>query len=279
MLVSMDKILNKAAKEGYGVVAPNVFNAETVEAAYKAAIEAKSPLIMDCAGILDLELISEVVRFFSKRYPEVTAALNLDHGKDYEVAVKAIRNGFTSIMVDRSTLPFEENVKQVAEVVKMAHAVGVSVESELGHVGQGVTYDNDRDAGLTNVDEAVDYINQTGVDCLAVSVGTAHGRYIGTPHIDFNRLAELKAKCSVPLVLHGGSSSGDDNLRKAVEIGIAKVNIGTDLRTAGAIKVKENLVKAEFPNLAEIYADGTEGYKEMLKHYMMLFGCANRERT
>ena len=276
MFVSMDKILNKAAAEEYGVVAPNVYNLETVGAGFKAAIELKSPLIMDVYDALDLELIAEAAKFFSKRYPEVTVALNLDHGKSYEVAVKAIRYGFTSVMVDRSSLAFEDNIKQVREIVKMAHAIGVSVESELGHVGQGITYDNDRDNGLTKVSEAVEYINKTGVDCLAVAVGTAHGRYVGTPHLDFERLAELKAICKVPLVLHGGSSSGDENLKKAVGTGITKVNIGTDLKTAGALGAKEYLERTEFPSLIEMIDCGVEGYKEKIKHYMVLFGCNNR---
>lgn len=276
MLVPMHVILNKARKENYGVVAPNVYNPDTIKGAFEAARKLKSPLIMDCYELLDLELAGQLARFYSKRYPDVTAALNLDHGKSFDSAVKAIRYGFTSVMVDRSQLPFNENVMQTCEIVKMAHAVGISVESELGHVGQGVSYDADRDAGLTDTSEALDFVEKTGVDALAVAIGTAHGRYIGTPKLDFERLESLKKFVPIPLVLHGGSSTGDDNLRKAVEIGITKVNIGTDLRTNGALHVKKYLSDAEFPNLVEVYTAGLEGYKEMLKHYMVLFGSVNR---
>ncbi len=272
MLVSMEKVLNKAAAQGYGVVAPNVYNAATVEAAFQAADEFQSPLIMDVYDELDIEKIADAVQFFSKRYAHIATVLNLDHSKTYEVAVRAIRCGFTSIMADRSSLAFEENVRQVAEIVKMAHAVGVSVEAELGHVGQGVQYAQDRDAGLTRVEEAQTYIERTQVDALAVAVGTAHGRYVGTPSLDFERLADLKKRCSVPLVLHGGSSSGDANLKKAVETGISKVNIGTDLRTAGAAAVTEYLQGCEYPDYVKMIEAGQVGYKEMIQHYMTLFG-------
>ena len=278
MLVSMEKILNKAAQGGYGVVAPNVYNGATVEAAFKAADELRSPLILDVYDELDIEKIAEAVRFFSNRYSQVTAALNLDHSKTFQVAIRALRCGFTSLMVDRSSLPFEDNAREVAELVKISHAVGVSVEAELGHVGQGAQYTQDRDIGLTNVDEAVEYIQRTQVDALAVAVGTAHGRYMATPKLDFDRLAQLKKICTVPLVLHGGSSSGDENLKKAVETGITKVNIGTDLRMAGAKAVTEYLQGCDYPDYVQMINHGAVGYKEMIQHYMVLFGCDHKDQ-
>jgi fructose-bisphosphate aldolase class II len=277
MLVPMSVILNKVREEKYGIVAPNVYNVDTIEGAFQVAHELKSPLIMDCYEVLDLEMAAYMARFYSRRYPNVTTALNLDHGKSFDSAVRAIKYGFTSVMVDRSQLSFDENVRQTREIVKMAHAVGLSVEAELGCVGQGVSYDKDRDSGLTNVEEALEYVKKTEVDCLAVAIGTAHGRYIGTPKLDFERLESLRNAVPVPLVLHGGSSTGDENLQKAIQRGITKVNIGTDLRTNGALLAKEYLSKAEYPNLVEVYAEGTKGYKDMLKHYMTLFGSVNRE--
>jgi fructose-bisphosphate aldolase, class II len=277
MLVPMSVILNKVREEGYGIVAPNVYSADTIEGAFQSAHELKSPLIMDCYEVLDLEMAAYMAQFYSKRYPNVTTALNLDHGKSFDSAVRAIKYGFTSVMVDRSQLPFEENVRQTSEIVKMAHAVGLSVEAELGCVGQGESYDKDRDAGLTKVEEALEFVRKTEVDCLAIAIGTAHGRYIGMPKLDFERLESLREAVPVPLVLHGGSSTGDENLKKAVQNGITKVNIGTDLRTNGGILVKEYVSKAEYPNLVEVYAEGVKGYKEMLKHYMRLFGSVNRE--
>ena len=136
-------------------------------------------------------------------------------------------------MVDRSTLSFEDNVAQVADVVRIAHAVGVSVEAELGHVGQGVEYEATRDAGLTHPEEAAEFVERTGVDCLAVAVGTSHGVYKGTPHLEFDLLSTLASDLEIPLVLHGGSGTGDENLRRAVKTGIQKVNLYTDLGEAG----------------------------------------------
>lgn len=146
----------------------------------------------------------------------VPVAIQLDHGAKFSDAILAIRSGFTSIMVDRSSCPFEQNVAEVADLVRIAHSVGVSVEAELGHVGFGESYAADRDAGLTNVAEATEYVERSGCDALAVAIGTAHGIYKGVPHLDFDRLAELNAAVSIPLVLHGGSGSGDDNLVKAI---------------------------------------------------------------
>lgn len=276
MLVRMDVILNKAAEEGYGVVAPNVFNMESVKAVFEAASEMRAPVILDCSERFDLEVVAELTRYYDKKYPEVVAALNLDHGKTFAAAVRAIRAGFTSVMVDRSQAPFEDNVRETAEIVKMAHAVDVAVEAELGHVGQGVNYEKDRDAGLTRPEEAVEYVKRTSVDCLAVAIGTAHGRYVGTPRLDYDRLVKIKAALSIPLVLHGGSSTGDENLKKAVELGITKVNLFTDLSTAGTKNAKDYFAKEEYPNMVGLFQKASEGYKKMLKHYMTLFGSAGR---
>lgn len=276
MLISMNRILNEASKEGYGIAAPNVFNQDMILAAFEAADEVKSPLILDCLGSTDLYAMAELTRFYCSRFPNVPVALNLDHGKTFEEAVEAIRAGYTSVMVDRSQLPFEENVRQTAEIVKMAHAVGVSVEAELGHVGRGINYDEDRDKGLTTVEEAVEFVKKTKVDCLAVAIGTAHGRYIGTPRLDFERLANLKKNIQIPLVLHGASSTGDENLKKAVETGITKVNISTDLKVAGAEEVKRYFDEEEFHDLLTLTQRGIIGWKNMLKHYMILFHSNNR---
>ena len=276
MLVTMKSILDKAKKEGYGVAAPNVFNMESVRAAFEAASELKAPVIIDVGYGVGVEEMSNLTYFYSKKYPEVVAALNLDHGQTFEEAVASIRVGFTSVMADRSTLPYEENVAQVKEIVKMAHAVGVSVEAELGHVGQGYEYEKTRNSGLTKPDEAVNFIKDTDVDCLAVAVGTSHGVYTGTPYLDFNLLDELNKRISIPLVLHGGSGTGDEQLRKAVEKGIQKINLFTDLSVAGLKTLKEYLGSEEQHNLPAACMAGAEGYKQELMHYMRLFGSEGR---
>lgn len=291
MLTDMGTILRKAKKEGYGVAAPNVWSLNTVKSVFEAASELKAPIIIDGAGVHQIEEISDAVHFYEKKFPEVIAALNLDHGGAFEEIIQAIRSGYTSVMVDRSTLPFEENVKETAEIVKIAHAVGVSVEAELGHVGQGFEYEQTRDSGLTRKEEAIDFVKQTNVDALAVSVGTSHGTYHGIPKLEFELLADLHQMVEVPLVLHGGSGTGDDNLKKAVQTGIQKVNLCTDLSNAGLEKLPaylqidyDNIKKdgqlGEFgnqtANMFDLSNEMRMGYKEALKHYITLFGGVNK---
>lgn len=287
MIISMAEILQNAKKGNYGVAAPNVFNDKTIEAAFQVADELKAPMILDAAGCHGIEELGYIARFYERKYPNVVAALNLDHGGPYEEIILAIRSGFSSVMIDRSTLSYEENVREVKEITKVAHAVGVSVEAELGHVGDGFEYEETRDAGLTNKDEALKYIDETGIDCLAVAVGTSHGAYKGKPHLEFELLEKLHNSIEIPLVLHGGSGTGDDNLKKAVQIGIQKVNLFTDLSVAGMKTLKHYLgfdfdqvehdsSKGEFGNLnANMYdsiVEGTKGWKEMLAYYVKLFG-------
>ena len=275
MLVRMDTILNKAAAQGYGVVAPNILDVESMRACLEVARELRAPMIIN-AGVGHAEAVGEAARFYERKFPEIPFAVNLDHGSTFEGAIKCIQAGYTSIMVDRSQESFEKNVAETAELVRIAHAANVSVEAELGHVGQGVTYDQDRDSGLTRVEDAVEYVKKTKVDCLAVAVGTAHGRYIGTPKMDFQRLSAIKAAVSVPLVLHGGSGTGDDNLKKAIELGISKVNIGTDLSVGACKKITEYFKEEEHPSYWKASKLALDGYKEALAHYVKLFGCANR---
>ncbi|HHW17322.1 MAG TPA: class II fructose-bisphosphate aldolase [Firmicutes bacterium] len=276
MLIRMDIILRKAQEEGYGVAAPNVFDGDSVRSCFEAALELRAPMVIDAGQSVDLEYIADVTRFYAERYPEIPVSLNLDHGKSFDAACRAIRAGFTSVMVDRSQAPFEENVRETREIVKMAHAVGVSVEAEIGHVGQGANYSADRDAGLTRVEDAVEYVKQTGVDCLAIAIGTAHGKYVGTPRLDFDRLVAIRKAVSIPLVLHGGSSTGDENLARAVQLGITKVNLATDLMVAGAKAAKEFVNANEDPRLPQVVKAGMEGYKAELIRYMKLFGEENR---
>ena len=175
-----------------------------------------------------------------------------------------MRAGFTSVMIDRSTASFEVNVRDTAEIVKAAHAVQVSVEAELGHVGDGFSYGCEA-CLYTDPLQAVEFVKQTSVDCLAISVGTAHGVYAGKPQLDFKRIREIRQAVDIPLVLHGGSGSGDANLQKAIQCGISKINIGTDNFTA-AIKAGG---QAGEPHM--VYHRMQQGFKDMVKHYMHIF--------
>lgn len=292
MIIKMSDMLVKAKKEGYGVPAPNVFNFESIEACYMAALELRAPVILDVAGVHGIYECADIARFFEKKYPEVPVALNLDHGGPFDDIVNAIRAGFSSVMVDRSTSPLEENIAETKEIVKIAHACNVSVEAELGHVGQGYEYHNTRTSGLTRLDEAQRFVQETNVDCLAVSVGTSHGVYQGPCEIDFKLLKELDSMLELPLVLHGGSGSGDDNLEKCIEYGIQKVNLNTDLVYAGQDKmmeafkndfmmevptgVKEDEFISKRMNLQQLFKLGGKGYQEKLMYYMRLFKSENR---
>ena len=189
MLVNMCEILQKSREGKYGVVAPNICNEDSARAAIQVAEENNAPIILDVIFNVtpDIELLGKIVRDMAEK-ATVPVALNLDHGGTFEQAMIAIRAGFSSIMVDRSSLPYEQNVAEVSELVKIAHAVGLSVEAELGHVGVGAQYDEDRNAGLTDPAQAKAYVEATGVDALAIAIGTAHGKYVGTPYLDFDLL-------------------------------------------------------------------------------------------
>jgi len=291
MIIQMHKLLEDAKKRKYGIAAPNVFNRETIEAAFEAGRILRSPVILDVHPTHGIYECADIARFFEKRYPEVPVALNLDHGSEYKLIVSAIQAGFSSVMVDSSTLPYEENIKEVKEIVKIAHSLDISVEAELGHVGQADKYTETRDAGLTRPDEAVSYVKDTKVDCLAVAVGTSHGIYKGTPKIDFKLLKILSARISIPLVLHGGSNTGDDNLCNAIKCGIQKINLATDLNTAGLKCIKkagDNNFLKEFPgktkdetvtkrmNLQQLIMEGVKGYQKQLMYYMNLFNSSNK---
>ncbi len=290
MMRPMRELLEEAKKGGYGIAAPNVFNRETIEACFLAARKLHAPIILDVAYIHGVYECADLARFYEKRYPEVPFALNLDHGGPYEHIVRAIHAGFSSVMIDRSTCPYAQNVEEVKEIVKIAHAVGCSVEAELGHVGQGFEYEETRDAGLTKLEEALSFVEETDVDCLAVAVGTSHGVYKGEPHLEFELLDQLQKEVPVPLVLHGGSGTGDDNLARAVKVGIQKVNLNTDVSEAGKQALREALASTEIKvagagkdeftpkkmNMQQTCMAGAAGFQAQLEHYMKLFGSENR---
>ena len=280
MLISMKPILRAATEKKYGVVAPNIFDGYTIEAAFQCALELRAPMVLDTNGdMAQLEYLAEVSRYYSNKYPQVPVALNLDHGDSLENVLQALHVGFTSVMLDRSSAPFEENVRETAEVVRAAHAVGAAVEAELGHVGFGRDYGVSDADTLTRPEDVAEFVKRTDVDCLAVAVGTAHGHYAGTPHIDFERLDAIRQITDIPLVLHGGSSTGDENLRQAIQHGVSKVNIGTDLGDAGISAMKDYLGSYD-PHrrgvIEYVYQAGAKGFGAKPKHYMELFGERNR---
>lgn len=273
MLVTMKEILDKANEENYAVPAPVVQTELNARTAIKCAEEMNSPIILLVPLIFDydVDLFGRYLKALAEA-STVPVAINQDHGADFESAVACIRAGFSSIMIDRSELPFEENVAQVRELTKVAHAAGVSVEAELGHVGNANNYEEDR-AALTEPELAKRFIEETGIDCLAVAIGTAHGAYDKgqVPYLDYDRLEEIKKVTDhFPLVLHGGSGTGDEGLGKVAKMGINKVNIGCEL-FASAIEAIENADTSGsgaygFANIIE------EGYGTRLKHFITVLG-------
>lgn len=280
MIVTMKELMIEAKKGKYAVPAPNIFSLCNMETIFEVATELNTPLIMGVPGSRDLEAVGWLAKFYEKRYPKAAVAINLDHGGAFDQIMTAIHAGFSSVMIDRSAEDFETNVRETAEMVKIAHAVGIAVEAELGHVGKAdEDTDEERMSNLIHKDEAAEFVERTGVDTLAVAVGTSHGAYKNfDPYIDFELLAELNNILDIPLVLHGGSGTGDDNLSKAVRTGIQKVNIATDLNYAGTDAMTKWLDDNK-PGVSKKRSDipGAEkamkaAYKEMLVHYVGVFG-------
>ena len=270
-LVSTTEMFKKAYNGGYAVGAFNVNNMEIVQAITEAANELHSPVILQCsAGARKYAQQAYLVKLVEAacETTDIPIALHLDHGADFEICKDCIDNGFTSVMIDGSSLPFEENVAKTKEIVAYAHERNVTVEAEIGHVGEGDSYHVEGNTMLTTPEEAKKFVEQTGVDSLAVSIGTAHGEYKGIPHLNFERLQEIATEVSIPLVLHGGSGSGDENLSKAVELGIAKVNICTDLLNAARDNTKDGYAERSYYDSVTLAKDG---FKDCLKHYYEVF--------
>lgn len=276
MLVNMKTLLQDAKKNQYGIPAANAWNESTVKAAIATAEAQRSPLILALYPAM-----ADILEFGAIAIPhasraQVPVVVHLDHGQEFADAVKAVRAGFTSLMVDRSTCPFEQNVAEVREIVKIAHTLDMSVEAELGHVGKGSEYHSTKNDGLTDPGEAERFVAATGIDCLAVAVGTSHGMYAGTPEIHFDLLAKLNQVVPVPLVLHGCSGTGDDNLQKAIQYGITKLNLYTDLDQAGYAVLDQFFIQGKAANMLQAEAAMTAGYAAKLGYYMELFGSQQR---
>ena len=282
MLVTGRELLLDAQKKGYAVGAFNVNNMEIVQAIIEAAEETNSPVILQASqgGIkyAGIEYIAALGKVAAEK-AKVPVALHLDHGTDFDQVMLCIRYGFTSVMIDGSRFPLEENIAYTKKVVEVAKAVGVSVEAELGKIGgteDHITVD-ERDATFTDPDEALRFVNETGVDYLAVAVGTAHGVYKGEPKLDFDRIKTISDMVKIPLVLHGSSGVPAEALKKAISLGVCKINIDTDLRIAFTNGVK-NFLKENPDNIDQrkILAPAKALMKEKIKENMEIFGSVNK---
>lgn len=280
MLVNMNDILLPAKRGGYGVGFFNAVNVEMARAIIETAEALHSPVMVGTAEVLlpamPLVNVADYLLPMARR-ANVPVCVHYDHGLSFGKCMEALQLGFTSVMYDCSTLDYESNVQQVAEMAKICHAMGVTVEGELGHVG-----DNEGAGRLekpsdfyTDPDVAEDYVRRTGIDALAVAVGNAHGDYKFPPKLDFERIETISARTALPLVLHGGSGLADDDFRRAVAKGVCKVNIFTDLDKAGKSGVASGL-DAGAKSMLALLPYEIDAMKAVVAEKLRLFGSAGR---
>ena len=281
MLVKSKELLLDAQRNKYAVGAFNVENMEMVLAVLNAAEETKSPVIMQTTPgtvkYAGADMYFANIRAAARR-TKIPVACHLDHGNTLAIAVQALHAGYTSIMIDGSKLPFEENIALTKTVTEICHAVNVPVEAELGRVGgKEDGLDNSGDNPYTDPDEAAIFVERTGCDSLAVAVGTAHGVYKGTPHVNFDVLAKIHEVVNIPLVLHGTSGVPDEQVIRCVSMGMCKVNYATDLRIAYTYGVKRYM--KENPGVFDPKKYGTYGMEEVkryVKERMQVIGSCGR---
>lgn len=272
-LVKMKDLLRRAEEKNIGCGAFSVGNMEMVRGAIRAAEELDTPIILQIAEVRlknsPLHLMGPMMVQAAKE-AKVDVAVHLDHGLTFETVDKALELGFTSVMLDASTLPFEENIARVKAVVEKARKYGATVEAELGLVGGSEDGSCDHGIRCTDPDDAVVYARETGIDALAVAIGNAHGNYPVAPTLAFNVLEKIHEKVDIPLVLHGGSGITDKDFQKAISLGIRKVNIATasfNSLTAHVEKYMESTDKHNFFDLNEAMVQGT--YENVKRHILV----------
>lgn len=273
MLVTSKELFRKAQQQHFAIPAPNFIDLDSLHWHIETAEKLNLPLVLALAEAhIGNNITLEDAALLGKKYAEqskVPIVLHLDHGTTLELIKRAIDLGFSSVMVDASQYPFEQNVKRTNEIVEYAHRKGVVVEAEIGYVGANENFEghNSKNSRYTTVEESKKFVEQTNVDSLAISIGTAHGIYKGVPHINFERLKEIRAEIDTPLVLHGGSSSGDKNLNCCALNGITKINIFSDLLLAAKTEIDNNKQKTYL----EIKDAAKKGMQQCLEHYYKVF--------
>ncbi|MGD9677972.1 MAG: class II fructose-1,6-bisphosphate aldolase [Vulcanibacillus sp.] len=277
-LVSMTEMLRKAKAEKYAVGQFNINNLEFTQAIVEAAIEEGSPVILGVSEGAIKYMGLEYTVALAKTAAEISdipIALHLDHGSSFEIAMKVIRAGFSSVMFDGSHYSYEQNVILTKKIVEAARAMGVSVEGELGTIG-GTEDDlsvEDKDALLANPLEAIKYYKDTDVDALAIAVGSAHGVYKGEPKIRFDIIEAVCKEIDIPLVLHGGSGIPDETIKKAIKAGIGKINVNTECQIVMTKKIREIFINdSKVYDPRKYLGPGREEIKRAVKEKIILFG-------
>ena len=278
MLIPFREITRDALRRRYAVGAFNCLSVENVMGAVAAAEELHSPIILQLAEVqfpeAPMELMAPVF-LRAARDAKVPVAVHLDHGRSIETCIRAVREGFTSVMFDGAELPFEENAEQTRLVVRLAHAAGVDVEAELGRVGDtGFGGEGTAAAAadvFTDVEESARFIARTGTDALAIAIGNLHGRYTATPRRNIARLREIHARNAVPLVLHGGSGTSEEDFKACIRNGICKINVATAIQIAVAEAVAEYLARGGSPGYIGIKRRIIEASQRAVAEHIRLF--------
>lgn len=284
MIVNMNEVLLPAKEKKYAVGLFNAVNVELTKGIIAAAEATRSPVIIGTAEVLfpygALEEVSYYLIPMAKK-ANVPVVVHLDHGLQKESCLKALELGFSSIMYDCSTDPYEVNVEKVREMAEIAHSYGATIEGELGHVGNNpdsAEGDADPTSFFTDPALAKDYVERTGVDALAISVGNAHGAYKLPPKLDFERIRTIAREVKVPLVLHGGSGLTDDDFRRAIHDGISKVNIFTDINVAAAEAAAREFNSGKGKGLTDLILPAVDAIKQECEKKMTLFSsCGHAE--
>lgn len=280
--VTVSELLKKAEAGGYAVGAFNCNNMEIVQAIVVAAEAENAPVIMQASqGAIKyagIDYITAMARLAAEQ-ARVPVALHLDHGTSFEQCMQCIRAGFSSVMIDGSKLPLADNIALTLKVLDVARAVGVSVEAELGKIGgtEDDIHVSEKEAFFTDPWEAEVFVRETGVDALAVAIGTAHGQYKGIPELDFPRLEKIRSLVNIPIVLHGSSGVPDDAVREAIRLGVRKVNIDTNIReafVAAARKVMADKPKEIDPR--KMLGPAREAATEVIREKIRVFGSSGK---
>ena len=278
MYTTSKEMILEARRGGYAVPAFNAENLEMVQAIIEAAEEARSPVMIQTTPSTDKYITLRQAVAMVKADAEaasVPVSLHLDHCESYEAVAAAIDAGYSSVMIDASKLPYEENIAVTQKVVAKARPLGITVESELGTVG-GKEDGHSADIAYTDPDEALDFFTRTGIDIFAIAIGTAHGFYKGEPKLNFELLAKIKDMIDCPLVLHGGSGIPDEMIKRTIELGINKVNYATELRAAATKAVREALVDESIIDPKKYMGKARDAVRELCLHKIDVCGSRNK---
>ncbi|WKA58560.1 class II fructose-bisphosphate aldolase [Planococcus shenhongbingii] len=275
MLANTKDILIDAQKGKYGVAAFNVYSLETVQAAIKVAEQENQPVIIALGEryfpTVDVEGFSAMVRAMAEK-ASVPISLHLDHAYEKQSIIRAIRCGFSSVMFDGSAYDIEKNMRLTKEIVEIAHMAGVSVEAEIGSLPKGAFSDEEEgDGTLTDPETAKKFVEETGVDFLAAAIGTVHGMYKGEPKIDMDLLKRIRQVVDIPLVLHGGSGTPEEKIRQAIELGIGKINVNTEVSMAAVSHLQKYFENKEIAHLSSVMEDMQLSIEPVMTKFVKLF--------